>query len=129
MIKKLSVTSLGILAICLCVSVVYAYTLNGFNFDRVGQYEETTESLKKGTDELHAYDFASDIDATLGLSLSKKGLFGYSFISRCNPSILGKTKVSCFWDDQAKGTYKGTVVFNTSNDGKPLSGKFFLKNS
>ena len=51
-------------------------------------------------------------DTTLGLSLSKKTIFGWKFISRCNPSIENGSMVQCRWYDEDKDRYKGTVVVN-----------------
>ena len=126
--KKISAFSIAILTVLLGIVVVKAYSLEYFDFSRVGQYEETDETLVAGTKILTANYDDSNIDATLGLSLSYKSLFGYKFISRCNESTYGVNSVSCEWPNQGKDDYRGTLVLNTSNDNKPIAGSFYLKN-
>lgn len=99
-------------------SSVKAFTGEAFslNFTAVGNYSEKVEILPKGDDILTANVYSKN-DATLGLSLEKKNIFGnFKFISRCNMSIKDAYTVKCTWKDQAKGTYKGTVVLNTKAD-------------
>ena len=123
-LKKISIVAIA--ALLVGIISVSAYTVENFSFTSVGNSDTTDEYLSAGTEELKAYNFASNIDATLGLSLSAKKWWGYSFISRCNPSTYGKTSVNCTWNESA-GNYRGTLVFNSSNDGKSISGNFFLR--
>ncbi len=126
--KKISAFSIAILTVFLGIVVVQAFDKEYFEFSRVGQYDETEEKLVAGTKRLTADYDDSNIDATLGLSLSYKVLFGYRFISRCNLSTYGNNGVYCNWPNQGEDTYKGTLTFNSSNDNKPIAGTFYLKN-
>ncbi len=129
--KSIKLLALGVASIFVCVVSVSAITQYvAFSFSSVGQKQETTQSLKAGTDVLKA-DLFETGNATMGLSLSKSGLLGWSFISRCNPSVEGKTSVSCTWKDQKKGTFKGTAVLNTkdSSFNGSVSGQLSLYNS
>lgn len=126
-IKRISYLTIFALLLCIGVTIVKAYTVRNFDFYKVGDYEESVESLTAGDAYLNAYNFSANVDAVLGLSLSKKNLLGYSYISRSNQSTKGKSNVSATWENQKKGTYKGSIVLNTSNDNKTLSGNFYLK--
>lgn len=127
--KKLKIMTLGLVITFTFIAIASAasYSSIAFSFNKTGNYVDKVNSLKKGNDRLTA-DVYSKKDATLGLSLSKKGFFGYNFISRCNPSIVDKTSVSCTWKDQSAGTYKGTVVLNStgSNYSGSVDGYMYL---
>lgn len=113
--NKIKMITFGLIASFAFIAIASATTYSSavFSFNKKGDYIDKINSLAKGNDRLTAVVYSQN-DATLGLSLSKKGLFGYSFISRCNPSIENKTSVSCTWGNQAKGTYKGTTVLNST---------------
>lgn len=97
-----------------------------FIFSKVGDYQEKVNTLPKGKDTLTANSLSGSSSSILGLSLSKSGLFGYSFISRCNRPLTNKTTVTCSWD-QNSGTYKGTVVLDTKDSSiSSISGEMYL---
>ena len=112
--NKIRVLTFGLIASFAFVAIASATTYSSvaFIFSQKGEYKDKVNSLAKGNDRLTVV-VTSKKDATLGLSLSKKGLFGYSFISRCNMPINDAYKVMCTWENQASGTYKGTTVVNT----------------
>ena len=126
--KKISITAFSVLVTFLFITVASAWVTGNFDFTTMGQREEVTESLQAGTPVLRASYGNTNTDASLGLSLSKKGLFGnYSFIDRCNKDTMGRSEVSCTYNKQKDGTYKGTIVLNRTNDGRRIFGKFWLK--
>ncbi|MDE5631126.1 MAG: hypothetical protein K2I70_05955, partial [Bacilli bacterium] len=111
----------------IAIASATSYSSVAIILTKKGDYQEKVNSLKKGNDKLTVEGFSKN-DATLGLSLSKKGVFGYSFISRCNISIANKTSVSCTWKNQKAGTYKGTVVLDSigSNYSGSVDGYMYL---
>lgn len=111
----------------IAIASATTYSSASLDFTKKGDNQEKVNYLKEGNDRLTAAVYSKN-DATLGLSLSKKGLFGYSFISRCNLSIANKTSVSCPWNNQKAGTYKGTVVLDSigSNYSGRVEGYMYL---
>ncbi len=129
--KSTRLLTLGLASLFVCIiSVSAAGQHVGFSFSSVGQKQETTEILKAGTDVLTANLFETG-NATMGLSLSKSEWWGWSFISRCNPSIDGKESVSCTWKNQKSGTFKGTAVLNSKDSGftGTVTGEIILDNA
>lgn len=112
--NKIKMITFGLIASFAFISIASATVYSSVRVElfKKGDYDEKVNALKEGNDRL-TVDVSSKNDAILGLSLSKKGLFGYSFISRCNLSIENTTSVSCTWKNQSSGTYKGTAVLDT----------------
>lgn len=126
--KKKYFISAAIISTFLFSTVAFAYIVENFSFNRLGQREETDEHLYTGN-KLMVADYNSPyINATLGLSISKKNFLGqYVLKTRCNPATYGKTQVSCESNERSDGDYRGTLVFNTSEDGKPIDGTFYIR--
>ncbi len=128
-LKRRKYLGIAFASLFLFTMVVSAYSIKNFKFQTLGERGETVEDLPDGSYYLSAKFNETDVDATLGMSLSKKGLFGnFNFVDRCNVPTYGRSSQICTYDNQKKGTYKGTVVFNTSNDGKRLTGTYYLTN-
>ena len=126
--RNIKILSLIGISMFICIISVSAIgRLVPFSFSSVGQSQDTIQELDDGTAVLRADLFRTG-KATMGLSLSKSGFFGWNFISRCNKSIEGKTSVDCTWEDQKNGTYKGTIVLNTKDASfnNSVTGEFIL---
>lgn len=115
-LKKLVV---GVISIFGFATIVYALppVAHYFNFSSVGQYIDFQNTLSSGTHKVRASLYNNGPDATLGLSLSKSTILGWSFISRCNLSVNGKQQVDCNWTGQSSGLRKGTIVLDSKAPG------------
>lgn len=127
--KKIKYITFSLIAFCALLTVAYAYSIKNFRFTQLGQRAEAVEDLPKGLYYTYANLQNNDVDATVGMSLAKKNWYGgFDHLDRCNNSTYGRYSTFCNYNEQPKGTYKGTIVFNTSNDGKQLNGTFYLTN-
>ena len=128
--KQLFKLGVCLSALVLFVSTVVAWSseYRAFAFTYLGNYRDVYyDNAPKGNVTVNV-GLHDSYNATLGLSLSKKKIFGYSFISRCDKSIYGKFSINCTWNNQGKGSYKGTAVLNTKADGvTTVEGYVFLK--
>lgn len=107
----LSAFTILLLTILLGITVAQAYSVD-FIFTKHGDFVDVPEYLDKGDETLAVEHNGGKTYDIFGLSLSKKTLFSYSFISRCDYQLTGTTNVSCTWKDREQGNYKGTVVMS-----------------
>lgn len=113
--KKVKILTIAIVSLFSLIAVASAtpYSSVAITLTKLGDYKRKSNSMEKGNIQLTANVYSQN-DATLGLSADKKGLFGtYTFISRCNKSIASTVSVSCTWNNQSAGEYRGTTVLNT----------------
>ena len=115
MVKQILKLSLCTLVLCSFITLVFAESGDRVAFDlpNVESYHEKIDKTNKVADVSLNADLFNHYDAKLGLSLLKKALFGYSFISRCTNDISGLDSTSCTWKEQPKKMYKGVVVVDS----------------
>lgn len=98
-------------------AIVYALSPSvHFDFRTVGQWERVSWQLNAGTHRLTTNLWRTG-NATLGLSLERNTLLGWSFIGRCNPNVQGRNQVVCNWTNQSSGQRRGTVVLDSNPGG------------
>lgn len=127
--RFMSTVSISVLFLLLLVSVVNAATLISFVLNGYGDNAEVEADHSSGDIALYVTPSRGYDDTTLGMSLSKKTIFGWKFISRCNPSIENGSMVQCRWYNQDNDRYKGTVVINSlglSERGNQVTGALSL---
>ena len=119
--KKLLHIAIGLTFSFCLVSVVAALPPNvvSFALENMGQKQTivnyhmnaNTRTLKAG--------FSKSGNGTIGLSLDKMTIHGWSFVSRCNLAVNTNTvSKTCSYGKQSAGGYQGTIVINTTNSGE-----------
>ena len=102
------------------VSLVAALPPNvvSFSLKNKGDKQTITDHFNEGNRKVSVY-FKKSGNGTIGLSLDKMGIFGWSFVNRCNMTVNTNTEgKSCSYGKQSTGTYRGTVVINTTTSGE-----------
>lgn len=116
---------IGILCVCLFVTVARAAD-GAYRLIKVGQYAQGNDFKVKGP-RVTLYNETPNSDGELAISIQKKGIFSYSLVSR--DSVWMQNKKSYILDfDNAKNTYRPTIVFNASKDGNPEIGTYDIDN-
>ena len=128
--KGVILFTLCIISLLTCIAVAYAAVpiYVNYSFRTMGQNVQWIQPFASSGTHRLTTQLVKNGDATLGLSYEKHGLFGigWSFVGRCNPSVLGKFQVSCSWVNQGTGNRRGTVVLNTNPGGGTISGSASL---
>lgn len=125
--KRVSAIAIITLAVTIGVLSVSAYTLSSYSLTKVGQYDV-------GNPEKTAYKYPTvvwtnhsvDSDSEISITLSKKGLFGYTVLSRTSKWTKGISNYTFKFSSQKTGTYRANVIFNDSKDNKAISGQYYL---
>lgn len=125
--RKVSYVLIATLLLTVGVMTVYAYNICGYELQNVGDYEVgNPEKTTKDRPRVYLTNETPNSDAQVAITLSKKGLFGYSYVTRIQRWITGVTNHTFTFTAKDKGTYRANVVFNDSNDDKAIEGEFYL---
>lgn len=125
--KKISLAIIMILTLSVGVMSVSAYTMSSYYLTSTGQYDEGSPETTS-----YKYPFVSltngttGADAEIAVTISKKGFFGYTFISRQQKWMRNVPSYNFKFPAASTATYRANVVFNASNDNRPISGQYYL---
>lgn len=127
--KQILKLSLVVIILCTFIKIVIAYCGDHvpFYLNNKGDYVEKVDRNDNTTDITVNAILFNNYDAKLGLSLLKKGITGYSFISRCTNDINGKSITKCTWNNEKKGLHKGVVVLDSkANNVGTIEGYMYI---
>lgn len=123
-------TKLGFIAtfaLFLGIVCISAYTLSSYHLTSVGQSDEgNPEKLVYPYPTVSWTNGTPSSDAQIAVTLSHKGLFSYSYVTRIQKWVKNVKSYDFVFDKMDKGTYRANIIFNASNDNAAISGQYYL---
>lgn len=125
--KKFNIIAIAIIAFCTFKVAAFAAS-RGYNLAEGESQEGYAIKLVEGDAGIYITNKTPEVNATIGASISKKGLFGnYSSYDRKALNIKGNNYPVVKYSVK-DGTYKPYIVHNTTGNGQRIIGEFYLAN-
>lgn len=130
--KKIKYITFSLIAFCAIFTVAYALQVVkvGYALTQLGQHEDTPgiDFPLHYNSTLYAQNLTKDVNDNLGLSITRKTIFGWELEVRNNYWMLNRD-ATYNYNTPKKAEYRATVVLNMVGDGeqgKPMRGNLEL---